>query len=101
MPTTTFADWRMRAACLSADPELFFPLSDQGPARDRTARAKRICFACPVRLPCLDFALESGQAHGVWGGTSEDERARMRRSAARARRSGNGVAAGRSSPARW
>ncbi|MHB1432281.1 MAG: WhiB family transcriptional regulator [Streptosporangiaceae bacterium] len=78
MPTTGLADWRSQGACLRADPELFFPLSERGPASTQIARAKRICAGCRVRLACLEFALASGEAHGVWGGTSEDERARIR-----------------------
>jgi WhiB family redox-sensing transcriptional regulator len=78
MPTTGHADWRSQGACLRADPELFFPLSERGQAITQIARAKRICAGCRVRLACLEFALASGEAHGVWGGTTEDERARIR-----------------------
>lgn len=32
--------------------------------------ARRLCHACPVRIPCLDYALEFPPAdmHGVWAG---------------------------------
>jgi WhiB family redox-sensing transcriptional regulator len=63
------------AACRSADPDLFFPISDSGPAREQTAQAKAICATCRVRRECLAFALRTGQIHGVWGGTTERERA--------------------------
>ena len=62
------------AACVSADPDLFFPVSSQGPGSDQLKHAKRICQGCRVRLDCLTFALRTRQAHGVWGGTSEEER---------------------------
>jgi WhiB family redox-sensing transcriptional regulator len=71
------ADWRSRGACLSVDPELFFPLSSAGPAAEQISQAKSVCTRCQVRSECLDFALATRQVHGVWGGTSEDERRRI------------------------
>jgi WhiB family transcriptional regulator, redox-sensing transcriptional regulator len=71
-------DWRSRAACLSADPDLFFPISSSGPARDQVAKAKAICAGCQVRQECLKYALTTHQIHGVWGGTSEKERQLLR-----------------------
>jgi WhiB family redox-sensing transcriptional regulator len=44
-----------------------------------------VCRRCDVREPCLAWALESGQDHGVWGGLSEDERRALKRRNARAR----------------
>lgn len=67
-------DWRSMAACRSADPELFFPLTDIGPGQEQAARAKAVCAGCPVRRQCLSFALLTQQRHGVWGGTTEQER---------------------------
>ncbi len=78
-------DWRHRAACLTEDPELFFPIGVTGPALAQVEEAKKICMRCDVREECLQWALENGQDHGVWGGTSEDERRSMKRRAARAR----------------
>ena len=67
-------DWWRSAACLEADPELFFPLSARGPGAGEVARAKAVCAACRVRRQCLQYALATHQVHGVWGGTTEDER---------------------------
>lgn len=67
-------DWRSQSACLTADPELFFPLSSMGPSLDQLTEAKKVCGRCPVRAECLDFALATQQVHGVWGGLSEEER---------------------------
>ena len=67
-------DWRAQSACLTADPELFFPLSSTGPSLEQLTEAKKICGQCPVQGECLEFALSTHQVHGVWGGTSEDER---------------------------
>ena len=41
--------------------------------------AKAVCAACPVQTPCLRFALRTGQAYGIWGGTTEEERLILRR----------------------
>lgn len=71
------ADWRSRGACLSVDPELFFPLSSVGPAARQLNKAKSVCTRCPVQAQCLDFALATRQMDGIWGGTSEDERRRI------------------------
>jgi WhiB family transcriptional regulator, redox-sensing transcriptional regulator len=70
----TRSRWRSAAACQSCDPDLFFPLSSSGPAVEQIARAKEICARCPVRRECLAFALRTRQAHGVWGGLTEQER---------------------------
>jgi len=83
---TMGTNWRDDAACLNADPDLFFPVGTAGLALDEIARAKRICRACPVQTPCLAWALDLGVASGVWGGTTEDERRAMRAAAARHRR---------------
>ncbi len=77
-------NWRNSAACRTEDPDLFFPIGTSGPALMQTEQAKAVCRGCPVREPCLEWALETGQSIGVWGGTSETERrALKRRSAAR------------------
>lgn len=72
-------DWRHRAACLTEDPELFFPVGNTGPAVMQIAEAKKVCAVCDVRRDCLSWALEAGQDHGVWGGTSEEERRQIKR----------------------
>jgi WhiB family redox-sensing transcriptional regulator len=69
------------AASKGADLGLFFGPDAEfvSARRDREAEAKAICAGCPVRLECLAYALDSGEAYGVWGGLSEDERRAMRR----------------------
>lgn len=78
-------DWRHRAACLDEDPELFFPIGVTGPALAQVEEAKKVCMRCDVQSECLQWALDNGQDHGVWGGLSEDERRSMKRRAARSR----------------
>ena len=70
-------DWRHHAACREVDPELFFPIGNTGPALLQIDEAKTVCRRCPVMDSCLQWALESGQDSGVWGGMSEDEKARL------------------------
>ena len=79
-------DWRSRAACLSVDPELFFPIGNTGPAIAQANRAKAVCATCQVLEICLAWAIENNQDAGVWGGMAEDDRRSMKRRAARARR---------------
>ncbi|KOG29389.1 WhiB family transcriptional regulator [Streptomyces resistomycificus] len=67
-------EWLRSAACVGEDPELFFPVGTTGPALREIAAAKRVCARCPVAGPCLTYALDSGRASGVWGGTCEEER---------------------------
>ena len=63
--------WQQLAACLHADPEVWFPSrSDWHIAQ----HAKQICQGCPVRGECLDQALAEGYQHGIWGGLTADER---------------------------
>ncbi|KMY22556.1 WhiB family transcriptional regulator, redox-sensing transcriptional regulator [Actinobaculum suis] len=72
-------DWRVRAACLKEDPELFFPVGSSASALAQAERAKAVCSRCTVREQCLDYALASCQDSGVWGGATEDERKALRR----------------------
>jgi WhiB family redox-sensing transcriptional regulator len=71
--------WRDDAACLDADPDLFFPVGTTGPALHHVDGAKRICRTCPVKTQCLAWALDHGVSDGVWGGTTADERRAIRR----------------------
>jgi WhiB family transcriptional regulator, redox-sensing transcriptional regulator len=61
-------------ACRGVDPDVFFP--DRGESLEP---AKRVCGDCAVRNECLEHALSTGERFGVWGGTSERERRRLRR----------------------
>ena len=72
-------DWRRAAACRNTEPDLFFPVGTTGPAVDQIDAAKRVCRSCEALEPCLDFALATNQESGVWGGTSEEERRKLRK----------------------
>jgi WhiB family transcriptional regulator, redox-sensing transcriptional regulator len=73
------SDWRHRARCRGVDPELFFPDSTD---QTRIIEAKAVCTRCPVRLPCREWALQTGVA-GIWGGLDEVERRAIRGERAR------------------
>jgi WhiB family redox-sensing transcriptional regulator len=71
-------DWTRRAACLHADPELFFPEGAGPRCLDQVRLAKKWCASCPVLDDCLIWAVSTGECHGVWGGTTPDERRLLR-----------------------
>lgn len=81
-------DWQDEAACRSYDNLLFF--GEEGESelekQARESRAKVVCHRCPVAEPCLEFAMETNQKYGIWGGLTDKERASLKRRRARARR---------------
>jgi WhiB family redox-sensing transcriptional regulator len=75
--TTTDELWQEKAACRGPQSAIFFPpphfeRKDEKEARE--LRAKDICATCPVRRPCLDYAIRIREPHGIWGGLNEVER---------------------------
>ncbi|MGH2602017.1 MAG: WhiB family transcriptional regulator [Dehalococcoidia bacterium] len=73
-----------RGNCAHESPATFFPSDGVG-----VERARRICATCPVQEPCLEHALIHRIDHGVWGGTSERQRRRIRKERARRQRRGS------------
>lgn len=84
--------WRKEALCKDTDPELFFPVGSTGQALQQITAAKSVCGECTVKTECLEFAIETNQDCGIWGGTSEDERRDIRRKMAAARRAARATA---------
>ena len=71
-------DWQARAICVGADPELFFPAADGGPAQvEQETAAKAVCANCPVLAECREWALAT-LPDGVAGGLTERERRQVR-----------------------
>ena len=68
--------WHERALCAETDPEAFFP-EKGGSSRE----AKNVCLGCDVRAECLEYALMKDERFGIWGGLSERERRRLKKSA--------------------
>lgn len=69
--------WQFDAACRGEDSELFFAPNhfERKPEKDaRESKAKAYCAVCPVRVACIEYALRTGESHGIWGGLNEMER---------------------------
>lgn len=77
-PTIGSGDWRHLAECVAADPELFFPTAEAGPAlAEQEAAAKAVCGRCPVLAQCRRWAV-SQLPDGIAGGLTENERRGLR-----------------------
>lgn len=80
---------RYRPPCADEDPELFFPVSEIRLVKGTRVityaaqMALEVCAGCDLqaRAECLDTAL-AHRYEGIWGGTTTDQRATMRRRAA-------------------
>jgi WhiB family redox-sensing transcriptional regulator len=77
-PYTPIADrgdsWRDQGRCAEVDPMLFYP------AKGESANpARMVCAGCEVRDQCLEWALATDQRWGVWGGTTEHDRRKIKR----------------------
>lgn len=67
-------DWRHHGACADEDPDLFFPDGVTGQYLVQAEQAKAVCRGCPVMQQCGNWALDTRQDAGVWGGLDENER---------------------------
>lgn len=76
--------WRLRAACRSTDPRIFFPTASGKSTKSEAAKA--VCARCPVQDECLNYALKHQIRDGIWAGLNYGERLEVRRAA----RSGRG-----------
>lgn len=64
------------ARCAETDPDAFFP--ERGV---RIGKIRDVCNRCEALDECLTYALDrelDGDTDGVWGGTSPEQRRRMR-----------------------
>ena len=69
--------WQIKAACRGPQAAVFFPPSHferKDEKLQREERAKAICAECAVRQPCLQYAVDIREPHGIWGGLNEVER---------------------------
>jgi len=81
------------AACKGVDPDLFFAEPDPDdteadPAAVEFAirRARAVCADCPVKEMCLALALRRSEPYGMFGGLTADERHRLKKQMATAKR---------------
>jgi WhiB family transcriptional regulator, redox-sensing transcriptional regulator len=83
--------WQLTAACLGmfddTGEDLFFPPDNPGGPKagkgitgekERVDKARAICSTCPVKKECLNYAIEH-ECQGIWGGTTDSERKKIRR----------------------
>lgn len=77
-------DWMLIGNCRNYPPAMFFPSDGVG-----VDIAKKLCESCPVKQPCLEYALTERIDHGVWGGCSERGRRRILKRRRQAIASGN------------
>lgn len=77
MKTIKPPNFGQRALCTQVEPELFFPESqaEWEASRDWISQ---ICGACPLREPCLEYAL-AVKVSGIWAATNETERTALRK----------------------
>lgn len=72
-----YYSWSDRGLCKEfylKDPDFFFKTKPH-----EQEKAKLLCkAACPVRMECLMFAIQN-DCLGIWGGTDEKERKRLKR----------------------
>lgn len=68
--------WQNLAACRGSHPDLFFTARGDN---ETVILAKTICGQCPVRAECLKHALDNNEVYGIWGGTSEHQRRKLKR----------------------
>jgi hypothetical protein len=68
----TYPAWMDSAACRDGDPSDFFP--EKGGTAER---ARAVCRECPVRQACLQWAVDTGEEHGVYGGMVPGDRRRI------------------------
>lgn len=68
-------NWQEFAVCAETGPDAFYP--EPGAS---FAQAKKVCGGCDVRDYCLEEAIENNVRGGLWGGLSESERDKLKRS---------------------
>jgi len=66
--------WRSKGACQGLDAEIFYPENE-----DHAEFALSVCEQCAVRIACLDYALDTREQQGVWGGATARDRRKILR----------------------
>jgi WhiB family redox-sensing transcriptional regulator len=57
-------------------PDVFYPedIFERDGKRLAEMTAKAVCARCPIIEACRNYALETGEVYGVWGGLLASER---------------------------
>lgn len=69
--------WMDEADCAGIGSDWWYPRAREDGVIG--AQAKRVCRSCPVRLECLEYALEIKDGFGIWGGLTPKERSKIPR----------------------
>lgn len=74
-------NWEVEGLCRTGgyDPDLWFPSPTEFKSNVRLAQ--RVCYRCPVIMECRTIALARGERNGIWGGLTETQRKKMRKTA--------------------
>jgi WhiB family redox-sensing transcriptional regulator len=67
-------NWTRDAACGGQTKEWFFSFDSS-----EIEVAKAICTTCRARAECLEYAIDTKQEYGVWGGYTTEERRKLGR----------------------
>lgn len=71
----TNGEWTQEALCREVgETNLWFP--DKG---ESSREARRVCLGCPVRVECLQYALDNNEHWGIFGGFTERDRKKLMR----------------------
>lgn len=76
--------WAEKGLCRNMDPEIFFIDADAD-ADFPNPVALAACDRCPIQAACLNWAMETNERNGVWGGTTPRQREKLRRPIVRVR----------------
>jgi len=69
-------EWRKQASCRELEKRDFYA-HEQGERSPIPEFVINACASCPVKAPCLQYAL-TYEDYGYWGGTTARERREMR-----------------------
>lgn len=76
-------EWRDQALCRDQGNAIFFAQVRRGESQKVIEKkievAKSLCFKCPVRLNCLNYAHRNLMRHGIWGGEEFDKITNVKR----------------------
>jgi WhiB family redox-sensing transcriptional regulator len=69
-------EWQEEGVCRSFETNTFF-LENSLRGKKKSQKEKiavSICNTCPVKMQCLEHALNTPEIYGVWGGMTEEQR---------------------------
>lgn len=83
MPAPVYSNWKWQDQALCnqiGGDDFFYEDMERGEVKDaRIQRALAICAQCPVIDACRQFALDTEQNYGIWGGMTQEQRAKLRK----------------------